>query len=156
VPLRVGLIGRHSARGKKKDLVRGLQRLGGSWWRVSEIELILVGVRGSLLLCRRWTARYLHACIITSGVKQAIRLVFMVSWVPCFVGLTGVCRSALSSALTCRVKEGIKAPFTNPSGQTLREDYSRQTDHLHSHLGRYNFLHFRRTAGNNCCNSRVK
>jgi hypothetical protein len=35
VPLRVGLIGRHSARGKKKkELVRGLQQLGGSWWRV--------------------------------------------------------------------------------------------------------------------------
>jgi hypothetical protein len=27
VPLRVGLIGRHSARGKKKELVRGLQQL---------------------------------------------------------------------------------------------------------------------------------
>ena len=43
VPLRVGLIGRHSARGKK-ELVRGLQQLGGSWRRVLEIELILVGV----------------------------------------------------------------------------------------------------------------
>ena len=38
VPLRVGLIGCHSARGKKKELVRGLQQLGGSWWRVLEID----------------------------------------------------------------------------------------------------------------------
>ena len=32
-----------------------------------------------------------------------------------------------------------KAPFTTPSGQTLRKDYSRQTDHLHSHLHHYIF-----------------
>jgi hypothetical protein len=31
-------------RGKKKELVRGLQQLRGSWWRVLKIELILVGV----------------------------------------------------------------------------------------------------------------
>ena len=71
VPLRVGLTGRHSARGKKKELVRGLQQLRGSWWRVLKIELILAGVLGSLLLCWRWTARYLHACIISSGVGSS-------------------------------------------------------------------------------------
>ena len=38
VPLRVGLIGRHSARGKKKELVRGLQQLGGSCQLVEGIE----------------------------------------------------------------------------------------------------------------------
>jgi hypothetical protein len=46
VPLRVGLWTplSHSARGKKKELVRGLQQLGGSWWRILKIELILVRV----------------------------------------------------------------------------------------------------------------
>jgi hypothetical protein len=32
-----GVRTRHSARGKKKELVRGLQQLGGSWWRELKI-----------------------------------------------------------------------------------------------------------------------
>ena len=64
---------------------------------------------------------------------------------PSFYGVVGallrgshrcVSLGALFRTHTCRVKEGIKAPFTTPSGQTLREDYSRQTGHLHSHLER--------------------
>jgi hypothetical protein len=40
-----------------------------------------------------------------------MRLVVVVSWMPCFVDLAGVAmsRAALSSALTCRAKEGITA-----------------------------------------------
>ena len=58
---------------------------------------------------------------------------------PSFYGVVGallrgshrcVSLGALFRTHTCRVKEGIKAPFTTPSGQTLREDYSRQTGHL--------------------------
>ena len=46
--------------------------------------------------------------------KQAMRLLFMVSWVPCFVGLTGVCRSALSSALTPAVSKRASRRHSQP------------------------------------------
>ena len=43
-----------------------------------------------------------------------MRLLFMVSWVPCFVGLTGVCRSALSSALTPAVSKRASRRHSQP------------------------------------------
>jgi hypothetical protein len=149
----VWVLGRHSARGKKKDLVRGLQRLGGSWWRALKIELILVEYEDVCCYAgdgRRDTctpASYPVALAAPNGSSAARG-----DW---RTMVAGKWQSHVAQERWCQ-RGHREAPFTTPSGWTLRKDYSTQTDHLHSHLEHYICIHFRWTAGNNCCNSHVK